>query len=580
MSQPSVGLPDVSPSDATRLLDRLVLRQLYSYQPVDPDVGDEGNPPTPIVGPRPDLASAGPKLTDGGRTATITLRSARWDLSSNARRVTANDAVRALKRLCLPTIESPVRGYLAETVVGYAAACRSLRTHPPRTLSRLDEVSIPGLTTAGDTTLVIKLIRPADDLTAMLALPETSPLPVEDFDGTQVIADSQGFVGDGPYHFVEPQGSETYALSRNPNWSPADDPLRNAYVDHVSVHGGYSPAKVLQLVESGGADLSLDVPASAALAAEKASGEQVPAVVRSPDQAALVLALGTTGPARLRLSVPAVRRVLVACVNDATRARVVAAVGAGLSSASDDLLAGLSTLPAGSPSPTPTVTPSASAAESPVTPSSPGTARSSSGGASAAPTPSTSPPVRRASCAPTAALAGVSLSMLVVDSPALRAAAGVLVTALAKAGVKVVPRVVATQQYVTAAAAGGWDLALALRPLPYPAPRSLLAPMLDPSWIGEGGVAMARSPMWVTRMFAAAGEQESAAMQQAWQALRNTLTDAAVIAPLATIDGVYPRGPNLAHAPTVATFSNADPTNVSLGSTRPGEPARSPTAKP
>ncbi len=72
----------------------------------------------------------------------------------------------------------------------------------------------------------------------MLALPETSPLPIESFDGIAVTKDPLDFVGDGPYRFVAPQSSETYALSRNPSWIPGTDPLRHAYVDHVSVRGG------------------------------------------------------------------------------------------------------------------------------------------------------------------------------------------------------------------------------------------------------------------------------------------------------------------------------------------------------
>ena len=82
-----------------------------------------------LSGPVPDLAGAQPKITDGGRMATITLRTVRWDVPSG-RRVTATDELRALKRLCLPQISSPVRGYLEESVVGYAAACRAAGARP------------------------------------------------------------------------------------------------------------------------------------------------------------------------------------------------------------------------------------------------------------------------------------------------------------------------------------------------------------------------------------------------------------------------------------------------------------------
>ncbi|MCW2547611.1 MAG: putative ABC-type transport system, rane component, partial [Mycobacterium sp.] len=271
-----------SAADANRLIGRLVLRQLYGYQAVDPtDVADDQPQDTP-TGPRPDLATGAPKLTDGGRTATITLRAARWDVPSS-RRVTATDQLRALKRLCLPTVSSPVSGYLAESVVGYAAACQSIASHPPATLAALDAIVISGLTSEGDTTLVIHLISPTDDLTAILAMPQTSPLPVESFSGLQVTNDPQRFVGDGPYRFIDPQDGETYALSRSPSWDPSGDPLRHAYVDHISVRGGLTAAQVQQRVSEGSADLSLDVPVTPAVAAQAPPDT----IVRTPAQGSL-----------------------------------------------------------------------------------------------------------------------------------------------------------------------------------------------------------------------------------------------------------------------------------------------------
>ena len=74
--------------------------------------------------------------------------------------------------------------------------------------------------------------------------------------------DPDQFVGDGPYRFVQAQSGETYALSRSPSWDPASDPLRHAYVDHISIQGGLTAAEVVRMVTAGAADLSLDVPAS------------------------------------------------------------------------------------------------------------------------------------------------------------------------------------------------------------------------------------------------------------------------------------------------------------------------------
>ena len=127
-----------------QLVGRLVLRQLYAYPTTDPtQTGASASPAAGaspaqaggnaaiLSGPVPDLAGAQPKISDGGRKATITLRTVRWDVPSG-RRVTATDELRALKRLCLPQISSPVRGYFEESVVGYAAACRAAGARTPR----------------------------------------------------------------------------------------------------------------------------------------------------------------------------------------------------------------------------------------------------------------------------------------------------------------------------------------------------------------------------------------------------------------------------------------------------------------
>ncbi len=561
------ALASVSRADGDRLVGRLVLRQLYGYQPTDPELAAASADTAP--GPSPDLASGEPKLTNGGRTATITLRTARWDVPSG-RRVTANDEVRALKRLCLPGVSSPVRGYLTESVEGYAAGCAALARRPPATLSALDAVTIRGLSTEGDTTLVLQLLRPTNDLTAILSMPETSPLPVESFDGTKVTTDAQRFVGDGPYRFVETQGSETYALSRSPSWDPASDPLRRAYVDHVSIRGGMTAAKVLSLVSTGGADLSLDVPLPPATAAQ--------AVVATPAQADVLLTVGARGAAAAQLRSPRFRRVVAGCIDTSLRTKIAAALGTGIASASDDLLAGMSLLPTGERSFVPATSPASTAPSGAVTPTS-----SDSLTPSPTPTPTPKPsvtPSPSARCVPTLGVSGASLTLLTLDNPRTRAAATLVVLGLERAGIRVTLQVAGTQQYVLRSRTGGWDLMIALRPVRYPAPRSVLAPLLDAGWPGTDAIAVLRSTVYAGQMLAANAQRESAASVQAWQSLSNTIANASVIIPLAQLSAVYPRGSNLANAPITPTLANADPTNVALGSTRPGDPSQGATPTP
>jgi ABC-type transport system substrate-binding protein len=585
----------VSVAQGNQLIGRLVLRQLYGYPSTDPTTVSASASPAPGTsdssnsaigptqsGPAPDLAGGAPKLTDSGLKATITLRTVRWDVPSG-RRVTATDELRALKRLCLPQISSPVRGYLEESVVGYAAACRELAANPPATLNDLDAVSIPGLTTQGDTRLQIQLLRPTNDLTAILALPETAPLPVESFVGLRVTNDPLNFVGDGPYRFVSPQSGETYALSRNPAWSQGGDPLRHAYVDHISVRGGMTAAKVTDLVRSGGADLSLDVPASSDFAAAGQATPANDAVITAASQSTLVLAVGSRGPASLRLAVTAARRVLAACIDAGTHTRIADALGSGLATPSSDLFTDLSLTPGGerTPSPSPSVTPTPSLA--PTTGTSPTPTDTSSAPASGAPSASagagsTAAPLAR--CVRTVGVTGATLTMLIPNTPQSRAVASIIASRLAIAGVRLRIAAPSATRYASLARLGGWDLLLAVRPLRFPAPRGVLAPLLDAAWPGADAVSLRRSPVFLTQLLAANGERQKDASTAAWQAFDTTLNAAAVVLPLAQLSSVYARGPNVEQAPVSPGFSNADPANVALGSTRPGDPARTPTPTP
>ena len=196
------------------------------------------------------------------------------------------------------------------------------------------------------------------------------------------------------------------------------------------------------------------------------------------------------------------------------------------------------------------------------------------------PSGSASPMLATASCVPTAGITGTTLTMLIPNSAQFRAAAAVVASKLAIAGVRVRIVAPAAARYASLARLGGWDLLLANRPLRYPSPRGLLAPMLDAAWPGADAMALRRPPLLFTQLMTANSERQREASLNGWAAFDVTLSNAAIIVPLAQLSTVYPRGENVEQAPISPTFSNADPANVALGSTRPGDPARSPTATP
>ena len=98
---------------SARLGQRPWLRGLYAY-PATPGKA------TTLA---PDLATALPTVTNGGKTYTVTIRTgAMWD-TSPPRQVTAADALLGLKRSCNPT--QPFGGLpdFEDLIVGYQQFC-------------------------------------------------------------------------------------------------------------------------------------------------------------------------------------------------------------------------------------------------------------------------------------------------------------------------------------------------------------------------------------------------------------------------------------------------------------------------
>jgi peptide/nickel transport system substrate-binding protein len=64
-------------------------------------------------------------------------------------------------------------------------------------------------------------------------------------------------VGTGPYTPTADIPGDTVVLDRNPNWDPATDPLRKAWVDRIQIKLGVGIRSIQQAIEREEADLSL-----------------------------------------------------------------------------------------------------------------------------------------------------------------------------------------------------------------------------------------------------------------------------------------------------------------------------------
>jgi peptide/nickel transport system substrate-binding protein len=101
-------------------------------------------------------------------------------------------------------------------------------------------------------------------------------------------------VGSGPYTPTTYIPGKTVVLDRNPNWDPATDPLRTAWVDRIQVRLGMGVASIQQAIERDEADLSLDSHVPQARVAElRADPERSRRLSVNPTGNLLLLVLGT-----------------------------------------------------------------------------------------------------------------------------------------------------------------------------------------------------------------------------------------------------------------------------------------------
>jgi peptide/nickel transport system substrate-binding protein len=226
------------------LAQRMYVRGLYSYPAI---------PGAASTRPYPDLATAPPVLTNGGKTVAVTIRTgAMWD-TSPPRQVTAADAVRGLERSCNPV--QPFGGLpdFEGLIVGYQDFCTKFAklgasATPAQMKSFLASNSISGVTASGQT-ITYNLVHPASYFATQLTMDAFSPAPVESLNYVPSSATSQQHViSDGPYTIQTYTPARTIVFVRNPAWKASSDPIRKAYVDKIVVtETGNEPSVQQQL---------------------------------------------------------------------------------------------------------------------------------------------------------------------------------------------------------------------------------------------------------------------------------------------------------------------------------------------
>lgn len=246
--------------DVTWGLFRAITRQLYTWPTAATLAGE--------VNPVPDLATAMPKITNGGKTYTITIRSgAMWD-TTPPRQVTAQDEVTGMKRLCNPASPTGAPGYYEDTIVGMQAYCNAFlatgKTKTGTTVAAMDAFmkshNIAGVKALNNLTVQFNLVQPASDFLDILSLGFASPVPQEELayvPGSAALG--QHFVSDGPYTIKSYVPNRSFDLVRNPAWKASTDPVRKAYVNEIQVTEGVATnTAALQEIQAGSEDLMWD----------------------------------------------------------------------------------------------------------------------------------------------------------------------------------------------------------------------------------------------------------------------------------------------------------------------------------
>ena len=233
---------------------RAISRQLVSY----PNDKDATKANTPVA----DMVESIPTPTDGGKTYVFKIKDGvAWNIKGTPRQVTGADAVLGFKRLCNPVQPTGAVGYFSGVIAGMKEYCDpfgKVASTIPAIKDYITKHEISGVSATGNT-VTIKLVQPAGDFLNILALPFSSPMPVESLN---YLPDSpqfrQNFISDGPYTITKYTADKNVELARNPSWKKSTDNLRAAHVNNISIVEGSDEGPVQQQLQAGTVDLEWD----------------------------------------------------------------------------------------------------------------------------------------------------------------------------------------------------------------------------------------------------------------------------------------------------------------------------------
>jgi peptide/nickel transport system substrate-binding protein len=213
---------------------RLYTRTLVTY-------GTEPGSTDQLV---PDLATDLGTTSDDGLSWTFTLREGvRFE---NGRPITAQDIKYGIQR-----------SFASDVIVGGPTYVVDLLDDPANPYpgpysTEEDDPDLASVETPDERTIIFRLKAPQPDLRFVMALPSSSPVPVEADTGADYGSDP---VSSGPYAITSVDPATGILLNRNPEWDPATDAVRTALPDQVVVRTGLGGVERDQALLAGSADV-------------------------------------------------------------------------------------------------------------------------------------------------------------------------------------------------------------------------------------------------------------------------------------------------------------------------------------
>jgi peptide/nickel transport system substrate-binding protein len=193
----------------------------------------------------PGLATALPKIGDGGRTYELTMtKGLRY---SNGEPVRASDFRAAIERVF--RLNSP-GSFFYEDIVGAEA------------FARTKQGGIPGIETNDETgAITIHLVKPRGTFENELALPTAAPLPAKTAAEDLTLHPPPAT---GPYAIAEARAGRGWKLERNPQWTKANAKLvpnvPSGHVEKIEFDVLRNPSTQVNDVESGRFDWMFNAP--------------------------------------------------------------------------------------------------------------------------------------------------------------------------------------------------------------------------------------------------------------------------------------------------------------------------------